>query len=550
MQNEQTVIGVDFGTLSARAVVVRVQDGKVLGEAAYAYPNGVLDLALPNGIPLKKDWALQHPKDYEEALTNVVRGAVKKSGVSKDCILSIALDFTGSTVIPVDQAFIPLCMLEQYKDRPHSYVKLWKHHGAKGEADRFTAAAAKLDPHLLSCNGGRISPECFFPKVLQVFLEDREIYDAAYAFIEAGDWLTCKMTGTLTRSMSAASLKAFYRKGRGYPTKEFFAAVHPDFQDVVAQKVGGALIPLSGLAGHLTKEYAQKLHLNQGTPVAAMQLDAPAALPGVGVSGEGQAMLTLGTSTGILICAKEERPVEGLCSLSEDGTLPGYYGYSAGQYGAGDILAWYVNAAMPSSYAKAAQDLKLSPLQYMTEKAAAIKPLQSGLIALDWWSGNRSRLVNTRLSGMILGMTLQTKPEEIFLALIEAIAMGTRMIFDGYEEKGLAIHHVYACGGIARKNPLMMQIYADVLGLPIFIADSDAAPAIGAAIFAATAAGLHKTVLDGVKAMNCLGKACYQPNAENHRLYTLLYKEYCLLHDYFGRGENDVMVRLKGEMCT
>lgn len=539
------VIGVDFGTLSARALLVRARDGLIVEEEKFIYPHGVMDQTLPCGTLLGMDWALQHPDDYKQALVHTVSTVMRKSGVEKEQVKGIGIDFTGSTVMAVDEKVLPLCKKEEFKNRPHAYVKLWKHHGAHREAEDFTRAAEETDQELLLANGGRISPECFFPKILQTLREDMQVYQAANLFIEAGDWLVWQMTGNLTRSMSAASLKAFYRKERGYPAAEFFHRADHRIKNIVEEKVKGDLVPLGGCAGQLREEYAQKLGLKPGIAVAPMQLDAPAALPAVGVRKEGQVMLTLGTSTGLLLCAKEKKPVEGICSLSLDGTLPGYYGYSAGQYGAGDILDWYMNNCLPEAYGKQARDAGISAFDLLTQKASQLRPLESGLVALDWWNGNRSRLVNTNLSGMILGMTLQTKPEEIFRALIEAFAMGTRQIFDAYSEHDIAIDDVYACGGMARKNPLVMQIYADVLGIPIYIAKVDATPAVGAAIFAATAAGLYESVDLAIEKMNCLSDVCYKPDSKNHELYNKLYQEYCLLHDYFGRGENNVMLRLK-----
>ncbi len=530
------VIGVDFGTLSARAVLCRVRDGAVLREASHAYAHGVIDGRLPCGMELPPGWALQHPQDYLDALLEIVPAVLRGSGVDKTDVIGIGVDSTATTIVLVDANGTPLCLLPQYADRPHAWVKLWKHHAAHREADDFTAVAREMDPDLLARNGGRISSETFLPKVLETLREDPEVYRAADAFIDLCDWLTLQMTGSLTRSEAAAGLKAFWRKGIGYPSKALLSALDPNFANVIEDKIKGTLLPLGASCGGLSEAMAEKLGLCGGIAVAVPQLDAHAAVPALGITGPGKTLVTIGTSLGVLLSFPERRSVKGVCSLTEDGDLPGYYAYASGQACAGDLLGWYAGSCGVS------HDL-------LTERAAHLRPGESGLLALDWINGNRSPLVDAELSGMIVGLTLKTRPEDIYRALMESLAFGTRAILEAHETEGIDPGEILACGGIVRKNPLLMQIYADVLGKRIRVSLSDQAPAIGSAMFAATAAGAekggHATVFEAARAMHCLSGIAYEPVAAHTAIYTKLYAEYKLLSGYFGRGGNDVMKRLR-----
>lgn len=549
MQMDPFVIGLDFGTLSGRAVLVRTRDGLIQAESVKAYTHGVMDKRLPDGTPLPSGWALQHPSDYMEVLFHTVREVLAKGGIPKERVIGLGVDFTGSTVVPVDGSGQPLCLDAAYQSRPHAWVKLWKHHAAQLEADAFTKAARERDPDLLARNGGKISPECLFPKALQMLHEDPELYAVTDRFMEACDWITLQLTGKPVRSSAVASLKAFWREGIGYPAKTFLASVDPAFEDFVEQKLRGEMQPLGTAAGGLLPDLALSLGLAPHTAVAVPQLDAHASLPALGITEPGKALLTLGTSTGIILAYPEKRRVEGACSIAEGGNLPGLWGYASGQYCAGDLLQWFVDCCVPAAYRQEASRQGKDLHTCLSEKAAALKPGESGLLALDWWNGNRSVLADTNLSGLLLGMTLHTSPEEIYRALMEAIAFGMRKIIESYEEAGITIGELYACGGIAKKNPLMLQILSDVLKKRISISAVAFAPAIGAAMLASAAAGEgmvgHASLLDASRAMSCLSTEYFDPTAANVRVYDRLYQEYEKLHDYFGRYENPMMINLK-----
>lgn len=386
-------------------------------------------------------------------------------------------------------------------------------------------------------------------KVWQILDESPEVYTATDQFVEATDWVVSQMTNNLLRNSCTAGYKAIWHKKDGYPSKEFFKELDPRLEGLVDTKLRGDVVPLGTRAGGLSNEMAELMGLNPGTSVAAGNVDAHASVPGVGVSTPGKLVMAMGTSICHMILSKEEKEVEGMCGVVEDGIIPGMYGYEAGQSAVGDIFAWYVDNAVPAYVVEAAEDEGINVHQWLEAKASEYRPGESGLLALDWWNGNRSVLVDTELSGLILGTTLQTKPEEVYRSLLEATAFGTRKIVDAFHLNGIEVDELYACGGLPQKNKLLMQIYADVTNRPIKIADSKQTPALGAAMFGAVAAGKEKggyeNILDASKEMARIKDEIIRPIPENVVVYDELYREYSKLHDYFGRGQNNVMKRLK-----
>jgi L-ribulokinase len=428
-------------------------------------------------------------------------------------------------------------------------VKLWKHHAAQYLANELNEKAEKMGEKWLSRYGGKISSEWLFPKLWQILKEDQEIYEEMDRFIEASDWVIWQLTGKETRNSCTAGYKAIWHKKDGYPDNKFFKELDSRLENVVDEKLSRDIVSIGEKAGEIT-EYASKLTgLNIGTAVAVANVDAHVCVPAVKIYEPGKMLAIIGTSTCHMLLGEEEREVSGMCGVVEDGIIPGYYGYEAGQSCVGDHFAWFAETQVPENYMQRAKEEGLNIHQYLANKAEALKPGESGLIALDWWNGNRSVLVDVDLTGLIMGMDLQTKPEEIYRALIEATAYGTRMITETFRENKVPVNEFYASGGIPQKNPFVMQIYADVLNMPIYIAGTEQGPALGSAIFAAVAAGREKGGFDNVvEASKIMGKVndrYYKPNEENAKIYDELFKEYRILHDYFGRGENDVMKRLK-----
>ena len=459
------------------------------------------------------------------------------------------MDFTACTILPVDKEGTPLCFYEEYKSVPHAYIKLWKHHAAQDEANRLNEIAEERGEDFLQRYGGKISSEWMIPKIWQVLNEAPEIYEKADRFMEVGDWVVLQLTGEEKRSSCMAGYKAIWHKRKGYPSNEFFKALDPRLENVVDEKLSRDIYPIGSKAGEITEEAAKLTGLKPGTAVAVANVDAHVAVPAVGITEEGKMLMIIGTSTCHMLLGKEEKMVPGMCGVVEDGILPGYMGYEAGQSCVGDHFEWFVNNCVPADYMKEAEDRGMNIHDLLSEKAQKLAVGESGLVALDWWNGNRSVLVDVDLTGIMIGMTLLTKPEEIYRALIEATAYGTRMIIETFEESGVPIRELYAAGGIADKNPFLMQIYADVTNREIRISASSQTPALGSAMFGAVAAGKERggydSIVDAAKEMARLKDVVYRPIPENVEMYNKLYAEYKLLHDYFGRGANDVMKRLK-----
>ncbi len=542
-------IGVDYGTLSGRALLVDVRTGEELATSVYDYPHSVMDTALPSGKALKADWALQHPQDYIDVLKNTIPAVLKESGVNPKDVVGVGVDFTACTILPALKDGTPLCFLEKYKDEPHAYVKLWKHHAAQEYATRLNETAIKRGEEFLKYCGGKVSSEWAIPKVWQVLAEAPEIYKAADRFIEAADWIVWQLTGRETRNACCAGYKALWNKKNGYPSDEFFKALDPSLEHVIDEKFGRGVLPLGAKAGEINEAAASLTGLCVGTAVAVGVIDAHIFVPAVGITREGEMLAIMGTSTCHMMLGSTERLVDGICGVVADGIMPGYYGYEAGQGCVGDHFSWFIENCLPKDYYDAAKAEGINIHKYLRKKCESKKPGESGLVALDWWNGNRSVLVDADLTGMLLGMTLRTKPEDIYRALIEATAYGTRMIIETFNEAGVPVTSFFAAGGISQKDPMMMQIYADVIRMPIKIAGSEQAGALGSAIFGAVAAGGAKggynDVFAAAKAMGKVKDTVYYPNEENAAVYDKLFAEYKILHDYFGRGANDVMKRLK-----
>ncbi len=542
-------LGVDFGTLSGRAVLVNTTTGQEVAVAVHEYAHGVMDEKLPDGTPLGVDWALQHPQDYLDVFHITIPEVMKMASVTPDQIAGVGIDFTACTMLPVTADGTPLCFTDEYKSRPNAWIKLWKHHAAQNEANRLNAIAEQRGEKFLKRYGGKISSEWMIPKIWQTVDEDPDIYDAASRFIEAADWVVWQLTGRETRNTCTAGYKAIWHKHDGFPSDDFFKALHPKMEHLVDEKFSHDLMPVGTRAGVISPAAARLTGLKEGTAVAVANVDAHVSVPAVGITTSGKMLVIIGTSTCHMLLSDVEKEVPGMCGVVEDGIIGGFFGYEAGQSCVGDHFQWFVENCTPAGYRAEADARGIDIHALLTEKAARLKPGESGLIALDWWNGNRSVLVDVDLTGMILGMSLTTRPEEIYRALIEATAFGTRMIIDTFEENGVPVDEFYAAGGIAEKNPFVMQIYADVINREIKISGSPQAPALGSAMFGAVAAGKaaggFDTIQEAAAVMAKVRDYTYKPVAENARSYDRLFAEYRTLHDYFGRGTNDVMKRLK-----
>jgi L-ribulokinase len=542
---DKYAVGVDFGTESGRALVVRVRDGAELGSAVYQYIDGVIDEHLPGDqTPLPPEWALQNPDDYIGVFQKAVPEAVKASGIDPADVIGIGIDFTACTMMPTRADGTPLCRVPELRRNPHSWVKLWKHHAAQPEADQINATARERGEDWLNRYGGKISSEWFFSKALQILNEAPEVYRAADRMIEAADWVIWQLCGVETRNTCTAGYKAIYQDGK-FPNKAYLAALHPQLVNMVEDKMLAELAPLGGRAGGLTEEAARWTGLQPGIAVAVANVDAHVTVPAARVVEPGRMVMIMGTSTCHMVMGDSMQEVPGMCGVVDGGIVPGLYGYEAGQSGVGDIFAWFVDNAVPEEYFAAAKQANMDIHAYLEAEAAKQKPGEHGLLALDWWNGNRSVLVDVDLSGLLIGATLATRAPDIYRALIESTAYGTRVIIEAFENSGVPITELVAAGGLPEKNKLLMQIYADVTGREFRIIGSAQGPALGSAMHAAVAAGAYADIHAAAQTMGKLKDEVFKPIPENQAVYDKLYAEYVTLHDYFGRGENNVMKRLR-----
>jgi L-ribulokinase len=540
----ECVIGIDFGTLSGRAVVVAVEDGAELGSAVHEYANGVIDGALPaTGAPLPPQWALQDPEDWLEVLRHAVPAAVSDAGIASEQVIGIATDFTASTPLPVLADGTPLCRLAELAGRPHAYPKLWKHHAAQPEADRINALARERGEAWLARYGGLISAEWEFAKALQVLDEDPAIYARIDRWLEGADWIVWQLCGHETRNACSAGYKAIHQDGR-YPSEDFLRALDERFADFVTGKVAAPLSPLGSRAGGLTAQAAAWTGLPEGIAVAVGNVDAHVTAPAARAIAPGQMLMIMGTSTCHVMNADTLAEVPGMCGVVDGGIVPGLWGYEAGQSGVGDIFGWLVDHAVPPRYHHEARARGLDVHAYLSELAAAQEVGAHGLVALDWNNGNRSVLVDHELSGLIVGLTLGTRAEDLYRALVEATAFGTRTILETFAAAGVPVTELFAAGGLI-KNALVMQVYSDVTRMPLHVIGSDQGPALGSAIHAAVAAGAYPNVFAASAAMGSVTRDAYVPDDRRADAYEPLFEDYTRLHDHFGRGGDDVMHRLR-----
>jgi L-ribulokinase len=542
--DRRVVLGVDFGTLSGRVLVVRVADGRELGTASHDYAHGVIDEVLPaTGEALPPDWALQDPQDYRDVLRHAVPVALAAGDVRPEDVIGIGVDFTACTVMPTLRDGTPLCELSGLDREPHAYPKLWKHHAAQRQADRITTLAHERGESWIGRYGGRISSEWEFAKALQMLEEAPAVYARTERWIEAADWITWQLTGVETRNACTAGYKGIYQDGE-WPSRDYLAALNPAFADVVREKIEHPIVPLGARAGGLSAAGAALTGLPPNIAVSVANVDAHATAPAARAIDPGQMVAIMGTSTCHVMNGDRVVDIPGVCGVVEGGITPGLWGYEAGQSGVGDIFAWFVDHGVPPVYHETARDRGESVHETLS-RIAADQPIGAhGLVALDWQSGNRSILVDHSLSGLIVGQTLATRPPDIYRALLEATAFGTRTIIEAFEGAGVPVEELVIAGGL-KQNAVLLQIYSDVTRLALSVIGSDQGPALGAAIHAAVASGAYPDVRSASDVMGRVHRNVYRPDAERAERYDELYAEYARLHDYFGRGGNDAMHRLR-----
>lgn len=512
-------VGVDFGTESARALLVDAETGRELGSFVAHYPSGVIVESLPGGRRLGPDWALQAPGEWLDALERSVGGVLDTAGVPHEDVRGIGVAFTSCTVLPTTETGSPLCALPDWADEPHAWPKLWKHHAAQPQAEELTALAEERDEPWLA-RYGRVSSEWMLPKAMQALDESPSAFAAGERLVEGGDWLVWQLCGELRRNACAAGFKALWNKRDGYPSDAFLAALRPGLAGFFSQQGAGRVVPPGDPAGLLGDEWAGRLGLSSPVSVAVAIVDAHAGLIGAGITGAGTLYMATGTSTCHLTLTRDERIVPGISGTVEDGILAGHVAYEAGQASAGDMLEWYSRTSG-------------RPQAELTDAATRLRPGESGLLALDWWNGCRTPLVDADLAGALLGATLATSPGAVYRSLLEATALGTRLVVDTFSAAGVTVDRVVAGGGLVA-NELMAQIYADVSGLPVEIVGSKQPSARGAAILAAAAAGLHDSVESATAAAAVAPARVVEPDARARDSYDELYGIYCGLVSALG----------------
>ncbi len=525
--SDQVALGLDFGTESVRALLVSLQ-GEELATVAVAYRHGQIVERLPGSSrPLPASYAMQHPGDWLEAAVKATKAASRKAKLDSTSVIGIGVDFTSCTMLPTKRDGTPLCLVEDYATEPFAWPKLWKHHGAQKQTDRINAIARSRNEAFLSRYGGVIGLEWFFPKMLETLELAPRIFRATDVWLEAGDWFVWQLVGgpaeQLPRSTCQAGYKGMWNATDGYPSKAFFKAIHPALENVVADKLPGRMIAPGVAAGVLTRTMAKKFGLQEGTPVSAAIIDAHAGVPGAGASTPGTLVMVMGTSSCHMLNSEVERNVPGVAGVVKDGILPGFYGYETGQAAVGDAFDWLRRITGRNDLNKLGQD------------AANVPPGAEGVLCVDWFHGCRTPLMNGDLQGAFVGLGLHHRSEHLYRALLEASAFGLRWIVELLRDGGVDVKKFVATGGLPHHNPLVVQVYADVLGESILVHPCKQGPALGAAILGSMAAGAFSSPKAAIRAMATPqpGKAMiYQPNRSHRKIYDGLYREYRRYGDF------------------
>lgn len=514
-------LGLDFGTESVRALLVSL-NGQELASKAVRYRHGQILATLPGSSqPLPAHFALQHPGDWGIAAARAVRAALAMASLDAEDVVGIGVDFTSCTMLPTGADGTPLCLLETFETEPQAWPKLWKHHAAQQQTDRMNAVARDRGEKFLSRYGGTIGLEWFFPKMLEVLEKAPRVYEATAVWVEAGDWFVWQLVGgnasELPRSTCQAGYKGLWNAEEGYPSEEYLGAVNPKFAGVVKDKMPGRLLAPGVSAGGLTREAAKRLGLREGTPVSTAIIDAHAGVPGAGAAEPDTLVMVLGTSSCHMLNSARDQFVQGAAGVVKDGILPGFFGYETGQAAVGDAFEWLRKLTGQRNFAN------------LTSEAALIAPGADGVRCLDWFNGCRTPLMDGSLTGAFTGLTLHHTPAHLYRALLEGSAFGLRWIVELLREGGVPVKRFVATGGLPHHNPLVVQVYADVLGEDILVHPCKQGPALGAAILGALAAKAFSSPREAILAMatpQAGMAATFQPNCSLGPIYATLYSEY------------------------
>lgn len=531
------VIGIDYGTLSARAAVVRVSDGEIMGTCAYPYPHGVMSGKLPDGTLLPDQFALAQAEDYNEALEVTIKGAIENAGIDGRDVVGMCVDATACTVVPVDEDMQPLSLMSEFKSHPHAYIKMWKHHAAAPQTVRANALAKSMNMPFLKACGGEMSSEWMIPKLLEMRENDREAYDRMAVAFDLCDYLTMKLTGKITRGLGSAAFKSNWVAGIGYPSAEYLDGLSEGFAEEYARLLAGDVIKPGERAGELSPEMAEKLGLPAGITIAGGILDGHTSIPTSGLSKSGDVSLVIGTSNVSAVLTEKPVPVPAGTASAMDGFAPGLFAIDSGQSCTGDMLGWYMKYMLPAYIEREAEAKDMSVFDYLNALAEEACPWMCPVTVLDWWNGNRNVMCNLNLKGNIQGINLNTRPEDIYTAMVQAIACGTRRILEDCEDKGVEIKNIVACGGIPQKNPFLMQQYANILGKKVSVACANEGPATGSAIFAACAAGVYESYGEAVSHMKARNYVEYMPDVKHSAEYERIYARFKRYYELLGESD-------------
>lgn len=529
-------LGLDFGTESVRALLVDLE-GREHAVGIAKYRHGQITGSLPGEVepePLPPDHAFQHPGDWMESAAEATQQALRDAGADGQSVIGVGVDFTSCTMLPVFADGTPLCLSPDFSKSPQAWPKLWKHHGAASQAERLTAVARERGEGFLKRYGGVIGLEWLFPKILETLEISPGVYQAADVWLEAGDWLVWQLTGgdatELARSTCQAGYKGMWSAEDGFPSREYFAAVHPGLAEVVQEKLHGRLVAPGVRAGDLTETAAEKLGLAAGTPVSAAIIDAHAGVPGAGAGEPGTLVMVMGTSSCHMLNSTVCRDIPGVAGIVKDGILPGYFGYETGQAAVGDALDWLRRLAGEPDFKK------------LGDEAASIPAGSDGVLCVDWLNGCRTPLMDPHVKGAFTGLALHHRPAHLYRALMEASACGLRWIIEDLRAGGVPVERFIATGGLPHHNPLIVRIYADLLGEPVMVHPGKQGPALGAAILGALAAGAFASPAAAIHAMAAVPEekaVVFEPDRGSHKRQDKLYQEYRSLASHLSRTNPD-----------
>ena len=534
------LFGADFGTYEVRVAAVDIKTGQMLGISSVGYESGVLDKLLPNARMLPKNFALQNPADWLTALSQATKQLIMDTGIPQSEIISLGVSFTSCTAMPVDDGGMPLALKPEFAENYHAWPKLWRHHACIPQAEKLTNIAQDRGEPFLEYCGGKVNPEWLWPKLLETIEQSPELTEHIGYYLESGDWIVWQLTGNQIRNQCAAGYKACWVEGMGYPSNEFFAHASIDLARIAEKQREIPVVQPGRLAGRLLPEMAELLTLPSGLPIAVAVVDAQVGVLGAGVHEPDVMVMVMDASNVHLVMSSEEKVFPGFAGLVKDGILDGYWGYEAGQPASGDIFDWFSNILAPIELFERAKEDDVDETVVLDRWLTETPIGANGLMALDWWNGNRSILMDSSLSGMIHGFTLGSTPAQIFRAIAESLAFGTRKIIETYNANGLPIKRIVATGSLPFNYPSLLQIFADVCNISITVPDTPHSVARGAAILGGMSVGVEnlgfKNRSDYFVSMNPAVFDLFTPDAKAVEKYDTLYVKWNKLHDWYSGG--------------